>query len=158
MHSRFTGLWRNPDFVKLWLGATISGLGSGIGGTAVGLTAVLVLQATPIQLGVLAALSTVPVLLIALIAGVWVDRLRRRPMLIAADLGRALLLATIPAAALLGQLTMSQLYVVAFLVGALTVIFDVADQAFFPTVVPRESLAEGNSKFSMGGAFSEIAG
>src|SRR5438309_2172231 len=136
------GLWRSPEFVKLWVGQTVSGLGSSIGGTAVGLTAVIFLQATPAQLGLLAALGVAPVLVVALVAGVWVDRLRRRPILIAADLGRAALLGTIPIAAGLGALRIEQLYIVVVLVGALTVLFEVADQAYFPTIVPRERLAE----------------
>src|SRR5579864_7727354 len=101
-----TSLWRNADFVKLWAGKTISELGSGIGGTALPLTGVLVLSATPAQMGLLAALGALPVLLVGLPAGVWVDRLRRRPILIAADLGRAALLATIPLVAAVGVLHM----------------------------------------------------
>ena len=100
-HDR-TGLWGNSDFVKLWLGQTVSYFGSGITGIALPLTAVLVLAATPTQMGILGALDGVAVLVIGLLAGVWVDRLRRRPLLIAADLGRAFVLGTIPLAALLG--------------------------------------------------------
>src|SRR5881397_240958 len=96
-----TGLWKDSDFVKLWLGQTISNFGSGITGIALPLTAVLVLAATPTQMGILGALDGVAVLVIGLLAGVWVDRVRRRPLLIAADLGRAFVLGTIPLAALL---------------------------------------------------------
>src|SRR6059036_1427412 len=85
-HYRF-GLWSNSDFVKLWLGQTVSHFGSGITGIALPLTAVLVLAATPAQMGILGALDGVAVLVIGLLAGVWVDRVRRRPLLIAADLG-----------------------------------------------------------------------
>src|SRR6266581_4379954 len=106
------GLWSNADFVKVWVGHTISNFGSGITGIALPLTAVLVLSATPAQMGILSALSGVSVLVFGLLAGVWVDRLRRRPILITADLGRALLLGSIPLAALLGVLDLEQIYVV----------------------------------------------
>ncbi|MGZ3676845.1 MAG: MFS transporter, partial [Ktedonobacterales bacterium] len=97
-------LWRHPDFVKLWTGQTVSKFGSHVTGIALPLTAVLTLAATPAQMGVLAALGSLPVLLIGLPAGAWVDRLRRRPLLIAADVGRALLLLSIPTAVLLHAL------------------------------------------------------
>src|SRR5205807_1801138 len=90
-----TGLWKNSDFVKLWLGQTVSHFGSGITGIALPLTAVLVLAATPAQMGILGALDGVSVLVIGLLAGVWVDRVRRRTLLIATDLGRAFILSTI---------------------------------------------------------------
>src|SRR5438067_7010777 len=134
-----------PDFTKLWLGQAVSELGSGIGGTALPLAAVLVLKATPLQMGLLAAIGAAPVLVVGLPAGAWVDRLRRRPILIAADVGRAVLLISIPLAALLHVLRIEQLYVVAALVGVLAVFFDVADQSFLPSVVPRESLVAANS-------------
>src|SRR5947209_3985420 len=104
-----TGLWKNQDFVKLWLGQTISNFGSGITGIALPLTAVLVLGATPAQMGILGAVDGVSILLVGLLAGVWVDRVRRRPLLIATDLGRALVLSAIPLAALLGMLRLWQL-------------------------------------------------
>ena len=152
------GLWTNTDFVKLWLGQTISKLGSGITGIAVPLTAVLVLGATPAQMGILGALDGLSVLVFSLLAGVWVDRARRKPLLIVADLGRALLLSTIPLAALLGALSMGQLYIVAALVGVLSVFFNVAYPAFLPSLVPQESLIEGNSKLGMGDSLAEIGG
>ncbi len=153
-----TGLWNNPDFVKLWLGQTVSHFGSGITGIALPLTAVLVLGATPTQMGILGALDGVSVLVIGLLAGVWVDRVRRRPLLIATDLGRAFILSTIPLAALLGMLHIGQLYVVATLTGMLTVIFTVASSAFFPSLIPQESLVEGNSKLAMSDSLAEIGG
>src|SRR5437764_13279248 len=99
-----TGLWKNPDFVKLWLGQTVSLFGSGITGIALPLTAVLALAATPTQMGILGALDGIAVLVIGLLAGAWVDRVRRRPLLIATDLGLAFILATMPLAARLGRL------------------------------------------------------
>src|SRR5688572_32237325 len=85
-------LWANPDFVKLWAGQTVSKFGTHITGSAMAVVAVLILQATPAQMGLLGAFADLPVLMISLLAGVWVDRLRRQPLLIAADLGRAFIL------------------------------------------------------------------
>jgi MFS family permease len=153
-----TGLWNNTDFVKLWLGQTVSNFGSGITGIALPLTAVLVLAATPAQMGILGALDGAAVLVIGLLAGVWVDRVRRRPLMIATDLGRAFILSTIPLAALLGALRLWQLYVVAALAGMLTVLFDVASSAFTPSLIPQESLLEGNSKLGISDSLAEIGG
>lgn len=158
MRQYRTGLWKDSDFVKLWLGRTVSQFGSGITGIALPLTAVLILGATPTQMGILAALDGVSVLVIGLLAGVWVDRVRRRPLLIATDLGRAVVLSTIPLAALLGVLRIGQLYLVAALAGMLTVIFNVASAAFLPSLIPQGSLVEGNSKLAMSDSLAEIGG
>src|SRR5438270_2266996 len=158
MRRYVPGLWSNADFVKLWLGQTVSNFGSGITGIALPLTAVLVLAATPAQMGILGALDGVSVLVIGLLVGVWVDRVRRRPLLIATDLGRAFVLSTIPLAALLGVLGIGQLYVVAALAGVLTVFFNVASAAFIPSLIPQESLVEGNSKLGMSDSLAEIGG
>lgn len=155
---RFAGLWRHPDFLKLWVGQTISRFGSQVSELALPLTAVLVLQATPSEMGVLAAAERAPFLLIGLFAGVWVDRVRRRPVLVAGDFGRGLLLLSIPLAALLGALRMEQLYVVGLLVGVLTVFFDVAYQSYLPSLVRREHLVEGNSKLEVTSSSSAIFG
>jgi MFS family permease len=153
-----TGLWSNSDFVKLWLGQTISHFGSEITGIALPLTAVLVLAATPAQMGILGALDGVAVLVIGLLAGVWVDRVRRRPLLLATDLGRACILGTIPLAALLGVLGLWQLYIVAALAGMLTVLFTVAHSAYLPSLIPHGSLVEANSKLAMSDSLAEISG
>src|SRR5437868_9751429 len=92
------------NFALLWIGQTISEFGSRITREGLPLAANLVLRATPVQMGLLAAIGTLPVLLVSLFAGVWVDRLRRRPLLIVADLGRAVLLLSVPLAAVLGLL------------------------------------------------------
>ena len=102
--ARFGGLWRHPDFLKLWAGQTISLFGTLMGRLAMSFTAIIVLGATPLQVALLNAAGLAPGLALGLFAGVWVDRLRRRPLLVAADLGRALLLASIPAAWVLGRL------------------------------------------------------
>ncbi len=157
MRARLTGLWRHPDFLKLWAGDTISLFGLHATVLALPLTAVA-LGATAFQMGLLAAAQTAPALLLGLFAGVWVDRLRRRPILIAANLARAALLGSVPLAALLGVLHLAQLYAVAFLAGVGAIFFVVAYQAYLPAIVPREHLVDGNSKLRMSEATAQIAG
>lgn len=152
------GLWRHPEFLKLWAGQTISRFGSEVSQLAIPLTAALVLNASPFQMGVLSALEFAPFLLLSLLAGVWVDRLPRRPILVTSDIGRAVVLATIPVAAILGVLRMEQLFVVAVLTGMLTVFFDVAYQAYLPALVSRAALVEGNSKLAVSASLAQIAG
>src|SRR5205085_9694418 len=94
--SRFGGLWRHTDFMRLWAGQTISQFGSTVTREALPYTAILVLGASPMQMGLLGAAGAAPLLLLGLFAGVWVDRVRRRPLMIAADVGRALLLLSVP--------------------------------------------------------------
>lgn len=156
--TRLAGLWRNADFVKLWAGQTVSSLGSHITRDGLPLLAVITLSATPAQMGILSAVSGAPVLLFGLAAGVWIDRLRRRPVLMVADVGRALLLASIPAAALFGVLTIGQLYLVAALVGLLAVVFGVAYRSYLPFLVERENIVEGNSKLALSESVAELAG
>jgi MFS family permease len=154
----FQGLWRHPDFVKLWAGETISLVGSQITLLALPLTAVLTLGATPGQMGLLGAIQYAPFLLLGLFAGVWVDRLRRRPILIGANLGRAALLGLVPLLAALDLLRIEHLYVLAFPLGVLTVFFDVAYQSFLPALVRREDLVEGNSKLEASRSVAQVAG
>src|ERR1700688_2559292 len=151
-------LWTDPDFLKLWTAQAISELGSRITREGIPLTALLVLHAGAARMGLLNALGGIAVLVFGLAAGVWIDRLRRRPVLIAADLGRAALLASIPAAALAGRLAMAQLYVVAALAGVMTVFFDVADQSYLPALVDRDRILEANSKLTLSSTIAEIAG
>jgi MFS family permease len=152
------GLWRHPDFVKLWAGQTVSLFGSQVTLLALPLTAVLVLRASPIEMGLLGAAGYSPYLLVGLFAGVWTDRHKRHPIMIASDAGRAALLATIPLAGLMGLLRMEQLYAVAFLTGVFTVFFDVAYMAALPRLVPRELLIEANSRLEMSRSIAQIAG
>ncbi len=140
------GLWRYPDFMKLWSAQTVSVFGSQVTTVALALTAVLTLHATPLQVGLLRAVGAAPALIIGLFAGVLVDRLPRRSLLVGADLGRAVLLGSIPCAALLGTLGMGQLYIVVFLAGVLTIVFDVSHMSFVPALVKPEQLVDGNSK------------
>jgi predicted MFS family arabinose efflux permease len=151
-------LWSNRDFFKLWTAQTVSKFGTHITGAAMAATAVLVLEATPAQMGLLGAFEGLPVLLISLFAGVWVDRLRRKPILITADLGRAILLLSIPIAALLGRLSMEQLYLAAGLVGVLSVLYNVADQSYLPALVRQEQLIEANARIGSSEAIAEVAG
>ena len=151
-------LWRHRDFLKLWVGETISLFGSQFTFLALPLIAALTLQASPAEMGILTAVETAPFLLIGLFAGVWVDRRRKRPLLIAGDLGRALLLGTIPLAAFAGVLSINQLYVVGFLVGICTVFFDVAYQSYLPALVNREQLVEGNSKLEVSRSVAQLSG
>lgn len=148
----------NPDFLKFWVGETISFFGSEITSLALPLTAVLLLQASPAQMGVLSASRNLPFLAFGLLAGVWVDRMRRRSLLIASDLGRAFLLGSIPAAALIGALRIEHLYVVSFLVGAITVVATVAYQSYIPTLVGRERLVQSNSRLEVSSSIAGIAG
>src|SRR5438128_1396530 len=118
--GQFSGLWRHPDFMKLWIGQTVSEFGSRVTREGLPLTAVILLAATPAQMGLMVAVSALPVLILGLLAGVWVDRVRRRPIMIAMDVGRMVLLLSIPAAALTGHLSMTLLYVAAAGAGVLT--------------------------------------
>jgi len=156
--ARTATLWRHPDFLKLWSGQTISEVGSRITRTALPLAAVLVLGATPAQMGLMTAVGAASTLLFGLLAGVCVDRMRRRPIMIASDLLRAAVLASIPLAASMHRLTMAQLYVVIALAGFFTVFFDVAYQSYLPSLVETQNLLEGNSKLAMSSATAEIAG
>jgi MFS family permease len=158
MRWHLTSLWRSSDFVKFWLGQTVSRFGSGITGIALPLTGVLLLAATPSQMGILSALDGAAVLAIGLFVGVWVDRVRRRPLLIATDLGRAFILGTVPLAALFGVLHIEQLYAVAALTGLFTVIFNVANQSYLPSLIPQTALVEGNSKLGVSDSLAEIGG
>jgi predicted MFS family arabinose efflux permease len=149
---------RHPDFLKLWTGQTISQLGSRITREGLPLAAVVVLGATPFEMGILNAASGAAVLAFGLFAGVWADRMRRRPVLIGTDLGRALVLGFVPLLALAHRLSMPALYAIAAAAGMLTVMFDVNYQAYFPSLVEKENLLEGNSKLALSDSIAEIAG
>jgi MFS family permease len=152
------GLWRHRDFLKLWAGETISQFGSTIDDIAFPLVAILVLDASAFEVAVLGTVLFLPFILFTLPAGVWVDRLPRRPVLIIGDFGRAALYATVPIAYLADVLTLWQLYVVGFLVGAFQVFFDVAYQSYLPSLVDRDQIIEGNSKFEISRSAAQISG
>lgn len=151
-------LWTHPDFLKLWTAQTISAFGDQFTALAIPLIAVLTLKATPVQMGILTAAERAPFLLLSLFAGVWVDRLPRRPILIIGDFGRALILLTIPLAAVLHSLSILQLYLVALFVGILSVFFDISWQAILPVLVSRKQIVEGNSKLEATRALASLAG
>lgn len=151
-------LRRHPEFLKLWSGQSISSFGSAITTLALPLTAVLTLKATPVQMGILAAVGFLPHLTLGLPTGVWVDRWPRRPILIVSDLGRAALLGSVPLLALLGALRMDYLYVVVLLVGVCTLFFDVAATSYLPSLVSRDDLLDANSASAFSSAVAATAG
>lgn len=155
---RLEGLWREPDFLKLWAGQAVSQVGSWITLVGLSLTAVLLLKATPLQMGILSGAEAAAILLFGLFAGVWADRLRRRPILIWSDLGRALVLGTIPLAVAFHRLTMAHLYIAAALAAILTVFFDVSYQAYLPSLVSAGNILEGNSKMTLSESVAGVAG
>ncbi len=155
---RRPSLWRQGDFMKLWSGQTISQFGDEITLLAIPFVAILTLGADAFEMGILGVVRFLPWIAFTLPAGVWVDRMRRRPILIGADLARAAVLASIPIAFLGGWLTMIQIYVVAFLAGTLEVFFDVAYQSYLPSLVERDELVEGNSKLELSRAGSSVMG
>lgn len=144
--------------MKLWTGQTISELGSRITRDGLPLAAVMVLNATAFEMGILRAIGGAAVLIFGLYAGLWVDRLRRRPIMVLTDLGRAVCLGVIPLAAVLHRLNMPLLYAVTAAAGILTVFFDVAYQTYLPSLVERENVLEGNSKLAMSSSLAEVFG
>jgi predicted MFS family arabinose efflux permease len=151
-------LLHNRDFLKLWAGEAVSDFGSRMGSVAISFAAVISLGVTPFQMGLLSAAQIAPRLAFGLFAGVWVDRLRRRPLMIAADLARFFLLASIPAAAFFGRLTIAQLYGVIVLAALFDLTFDIAYPTYLPTLVGREDIVEANSKLATTSALAEVAG
>ena len=144
--------------MKLWTASTVSLMGSQVSLIAIPYIAAIVLDATPFEIALLAAIEMLPFILFTLPAGAWLDRIRRRPVLIAGDIGRGVALLTIPLAYAASDLTIWQLYLVAFVTGSLTVLFDVADQSYLPALLDREDLVEGNAKLQLPSAAAQIAG
>ena len=151
-------LWRHRDFLKLWAGQTISELGSVVTRTAVPLVALLVLHGGPPEFALLVVAESLAVLLVSLVAGAWVDRLRRRPLLIWADAIRAVLLLSIPAAYVLDALRMEQLYLVVFAVACLGAVFSAAYPAYVPSLVGVDHVVEANAKLATSSSIAEIGG
>src|SRR5579862_3059903 len=152
------GLWGHPDFLRMWVGQSISELGSQISQLAIPLLAVIGLHASPFDFALLGVLGFLPFIIFALPAGVWVDRLRRRQILIVGDSSRAVLLALIPILWAAGVLRMWHLLVLQFVIGIFTVFFDVAYQSYLPALVDREHLVEGNSKLQLTVSVAQVAG
>jgi MFS family permease len=151
-------LLRDPDFLKLWTGQMVSAFGTQITILAVPIVAALALKVSPFEFGLLSTIEFLPVVVLSLPAGVWVDRLRRRPILIWGDIGRAISLLSIPIAFAMDGLTIWQLYAVVFVNGCLTVFFDVAYQSYLPSIVARDQLVDGNAKLELTRAASQRLG
>jgi MFS family permease len=152
-------LWAQPEFLKLWAGQSVSVVGDQIGALALPLVAVLVLDASAAEMGLLTAMVWLPHLLFSLGAGLYVDRRARRlPLMVVCDLIRAAALVSIPVAYAFDLLTIEQLLAVAFAVGATTVVFDVAWSTFFMRVVPRDDVVEANAKLSASRSLSFVVG
>jgi predicted MFS family arabinose efflux permease len=141
-----SALWRDRGFLKLWAAQSVSQLGTQVSMLALPLAALYVLKASALGVSLLRSFAVLPFVLFSLPAGVWIDRLRRRPLMIVADAGRALAIASIPVAYWLGQLTLAQLYAVAGVTGLLSVVFDVSYLSFLPGLVSRDRLGEANAK------------
>jgi MFS family permease len=151
-------LWQHHDFLKMWSGEMVSLLGDQFTSLAFPLTAVLILQASPSQMGILQALGTLPFLLLGLIAGVWADRYRRRRLMILSDVSRALLLLCVPVAFVSGNMSIYLLYFVTFGTGMFTVVFDVTYQAYLPSLVEREQLIDANGRLQASASAASVVG
>jgi MFS family permease len=152
------GLWRHPDFLKLWSAETVSQFGTQISQLALPLAAIDVLHVSAFKVATLTTVEFLPFLLVSLPAGVWVDRLPRRPILIAGDLARAGLLASIPIAYAFDALTIWQLYGVGFFVGIATVFFDISYQSYLPALVERQQIIDGNAKLEVSRSAAQLGG
>jgi MFS family permease len=153
-----SALYRHADFRRLWAAQTVSRFGSQISQLALPLVAVIALRASAFRVSLLGAVEMMPFLLLALPAGAWVDRVARRPVLVGADLGRALALSSLPLAAAFGSVTYVQLCIVGFVTGTLTVCFDGSYQSYLPALVEREHLVDANAKLELSNSGSQIAG
>lgn len=155
---RPAGLWRHHDFMRLWTAAGISAAGTQVTLLALPLTAILVLHASAFEVAALATAATIPNLALGIAAGIWLDRVPRRPVMVAADFGRAGVLASVPIAYLFGVLGLPQLYLVALIGGSLNVLFEIASGAYLPSVVPRPQLVEANAKLQAAIVAAQAAG
>jgi predicted MFS family arabinose efflux permease len=158
LRSASSSLYRHADFMKLWTGETISLFGTRIGSVAMSFAAVITMRATPFQMGLLSAAGFLPSVVFSLVTGAWVDRLRRRPLMILADLSRTAVLATVPLAAVYGLLTMRHLYLVVLLAALLDLLFDISYRSYLPTLVAREQLLDANGKLTASSSLAEVAG
>ncbi|WP_367127907.1 MFS transporter [Saccharothrix sp. HUAS TT1] len=158
MNGRPGSLFRQANFRNLWFGQTLSLFAAEITAGVIPLLAALTLNASVLEMGVLSAVSFLPYLVISLFAGVWLDRLPKRPVIVAADLGRGVLLLLVPLAAVLDLLSMPFLLVIAVLIGIGTVIADIGSASFLPSVVGRRDLVDGNGKLEISNNASRMAG
>jgi MFS family permease len=158
MQTRGGDLWHNREFLKLWLGSSVSTTGSQVTVLALPLTAVLIFGAGPAETGFLTAANTAPMVLFSLVAGAWVDRLPRRKIRIATDVASALIIGSVPVMALLGVLKLEYLYIVTFLSGTCTVWSRLSVSAMLPTLVGKEQLIEANTRIIASVSVAQIAG
>ena len=156
--SSSPSLFASRDFRLLLFGQTTSQLGAQVSGVALPLLAVVSLDASPLEVGLLGAASTVAFAVLGLPAGAWVDRMRRRPLLVASDIARAVQLASIPLAAVFGLLTMAQLLLVSLAAGVARVFFDVGYRSYLPAVIGRDRVLAGNSSLEFVRASGQVAG
>lgn len=158
MNAPAASLWRHPAFLRLWAAQTVSSFGARIAREGLPMTAVLALGAAPAAMGVLGAIGLAAYAVVGFLAGPLADRAPRRTLMVAADLGRALVMLTLPALALLHALSVAGVAVALALMSALTVVFDIADHAFLPSVVEESQLVDGNAKLAATDATAEIGG
>jgi predicted MFS family arabinose efflux permease len=151
-------LWRHRDFLKLWTGDTITQFTGQISGLALPIVAVLTLKVTGLQLGILEALGFISFPTLGLFVGVWMDRMRRRPVMIVADLIQVAALGSVPMAFVFGVLGIYQLCVVSLVMGTTTLFFDVAYQSYLPSLVDKEDVVEGNQKLQTSASASGVIG
>jgi MFS family permease len=151
-------LWRHSDFKRLWAAQAVSAFGSRITRTALPVIAILLVTANPMELAVLGSLEVIPAVLIGLLAGGWIDRSKKRNILVAADVSRAVLVFSVPLVAWVADVTMLQLYLIAAVSGASSALFRLTDNAYLPALIGRESLVEGNSKLETTESIAEIGG
>jgi len=152
------GLWKHGDFLRLWLSETVGAFGRQITGLALPTVAILMLGAGPFEMGILGSLQMLAFPILGLAVGVWVDRWRRRPIMIVANLGRMVALGSIPVSFVFGVLDLYQLYLVAAVVGVFTVFFDVAYQSYLPALIDRADLVEGNAKLETSQSAAQVGG
>ncbi len=158
LRRTFRGLWRSPDFRKLWISLTVTSFGAQVTNLALPLTAALLLHATPLQMGVLVALETLPFALVSLHAGVLLDRVRKLPIVILSDVARGVALLAIPAAAFTDLLSIEVLYVVGFFCGVQNVVGGAAYQVLLAQLAGRRRLVEANAKIALGETSSALVG
>jgi MFS family permease len=152
------GLWQHRDFRRLWIGDSVSQVGTTISQLALPLVAITIVHASTFEVGLLTTFETLGFLVVGLPAGAWVDRMRRRRVLVTNDVIRALVIGSVPLAALVGHVTIVQLYGVALVAGISTVFFDVAYQSYLPELVGRDDLVEGNAKLQASQSVAQVAG
>ena len=157
MRPRDASVWRNGAFVRLWSARTVSILGSHVTGIALPLAAILELDASATEIGILVALAYLPPLVLSFVAGVVVDRRDRRGIMVASDVVQALVLASVPVAAVLDALTMGHLYAVAAAMGVVGLFFDIASFSYLPAIVGRSRLVEANSALTASSSAAAIA-